>query len=280
MKPIPDFTVNNYFRLADWAAISFLQAKERIKTLSQRLTNHHRKYSTILEMPAGKKIPNVLAVPAHLAAAIVEGIVLAPLFEFYFRGMIKNPTMLKVASFCPIVFIFGISLMIGKILSDFTWKQDDINPRKAHFNIWVLLKGLLFSLAYLLFLFKLTEIAQKQLGTQNNIALVIFCVGVAELFLGYFAVLGWELIYVHGVSAACKWRVNQGKRDLFRHSHQCDQNYTFYQRSLKHNAQFEGHQELIKVNGRIDLALAYCRAQPESPPLEIIMEESELTGKV
>jgi len=280
MKQVPDFTINNYFRLADLAAISFIQEKDRAKILDQRLKDHNRKYSSVLELPAGKKAPNVLAVPAHLTAAIVEGIVLAPLFEYYFRGMIVNPTMLKVASYCPIVIIFGISLMIGKIFSEFSWKQDVIDPRKAHFNIWVLLKGLLFSLAYLLFLYKLTEIAKTLLEEQKNIALVIFCVGVAELFLGYFAVFGWEIIYAHWVSRAVRKSYKRCTSAIYRHSHECDQNYNYYQHSLKYNAQFEGIQLPLRANTRIDLALAYCKSQDESPHFELTMEDFEVKSKV
>ncbi len=255
MNTVPIYTVNNYYRLSDLAAMSCLKWHHQLKTRQQKLSNHHAKYSKVLNQNAGEKFPFVVAVPAHLAVAILEGVILAPLFRHYLKGLILHTSLLEVLIYFPVLIFCGISLMIGKYFQEIQWEKDGIHPTKRHFTVFTIIKAISFTAAYLLFLNQLTTAAMDRLGENGSIAIIIFCMGAAELILGFFAVVGWEITYAH---LALYWslrRVKDCKNKIQQRAHECEQNYAFYTQALRINNHVEEMNQLPKMNSRIKWVL-------------------------
>lgn len=260
------FKLNNYFRLADLAAIRFKNAEKNYAELDERYLRLLNKYASVFDVQMVHNIPYLIFAPAHLATAIVEGCILAPLFYEITEGMITQPIVHQIVAYTPILMFWGLTLIVGQAYHGIRWTQDDFDPQKSHTNTPQVAKALIFTVGYLALLLLITEIARLQSGQNEGIALLILCLGMAEMILGYFAIPGWQIWYAY--LSRFRYRTGKGlcKKALHQHSHRCDQYFTYYQQALRQYVQETGIQEPLKTNQRIQDALDYCQNKNDHTP--------------
>jgi hypothetical protein len=260
------YKLNNYFRLADLAAIQFKNAEKNYAELEERYRRLLNKYANVFNAQIVHNIPLLFVVLGHLAAAIVEGSILAPLVYEMTEGMISNPYVHLFIAYAPILMFLAFTIAIGRIYHRLRWIQDDFNPQKSHFNTFQYLTALAFTIIYLVILLGITETALSQPGQNDGLAALILGLGTIEMILGYFAVSGWQVSYAY--FARFRYRTGKGmcKQAMDRHSHQCDLHFTYYQQALRQYVQETGIQEPFKTNQRIQDALNYCQTKNDHTP--------------
>ena len=138
------------------------------------------------------------------------------------------------------------------------------------------IKAWFFTLVYLAFLFILTQLTLMRPGNNEDLALIMMCFGAAELILGYFAIPGWQILIAYW--AQFRYRTGKGlcMTTLNRHSHTCDQYYTYYLQALEQYKHETGVQLTAKINRRIQDAIDYRgfdEILTENQPLFKALEE-------
>ncbi|MBU6343631.1 MAG: hypothetical protein KGS48_19190 [Bacteroidetes bacterium] len=269
--------INEYFRQADLAAIRFKRAERSHMELSMRNDLLFQKYGHVFKALIVNNLPFLLIIPAHIVAGIFEGMVLAPVFLEITFDLIPEGWPQQVASYFPIVMFWGITLIIGNVYHRIQSHQDPFDPIKRHFNTPQLLKALVVSLAYVSFLFILAALTLLKPGDNDGLALTMLCLGTAELFLGYFAITGWQILIAY--YAQIRNRTGKGlcASAMNRHSHECDQQFSYYLQAITQYKLDTGVEINPKTNRRIQDALKYCESDefnpPSNPPLMSLEEE-------
>jgi hypothetical protein len=269
--------LNEYYRMADLAAIRFSRVFQNLLELIIRNERLFQKYAHVFEAKIAQNLPSLFMIPAHLATAIIEGIVVGPVFKELTQGMVPPGTAQQVVSYLPILIFGGFSLGIGNVYHSVHSYEDPFDPQKRHTNTPQLIKAWFFTLAYVTLLFILTQLTHMQPGNNEGLALLMMCLGTAELVLGYFAIPGWQILIAYW--AQFRYRTGKGlcMTALNRHSHACDQYYTYYLQALEQYKHETGVPLTAKINRRIQEAIDYCSSDdiptPNQPPFKALEEE-------
>jgi|GEM_PF-1553594 len=252
---------NDYYRLADAEAIRFLEAKSRLDQLRHELDTLKTKYQDVFDHSVKTNLPKILAVPAHLTAATVEGFVLAPLFNTIFTDTITNPSLLAVVSYLPICIFAGITLSAGHAFQKVYWKADEINPLKNHTNTGALNTALFISTFYMCCIGGLTYISNDMLGSNHLYSYVILLIGLAEIILGYWAIEGWECLYAYYASNSIEGQMQDEIKKIHQSAHKCEQQYTYFTQYWNIYCLNIGINEPPRINQRIQQTLDFCQVK-------------------
>jgi hypothetical protein len=202
------------------------------------------------------KIPAVLVIPGHIAAGIVEGVTLAPLFSAMMSGLILRNDMLELASYMPVLIFLGYTMMVGWSFHHVNFKKDPLVPNAYHVNWPEFVKGLLLAAIYVCSLYQMTESARFLLGEKGKSADVIFIIGCFELFLGYFAISGWQIVYAYTRKAWYDYRISAKQSSLLHHTSSCERQYTYYEQTIGYINVTEGTRHKVQINSSIETVLA------------------------
>ncbi len=252
-------SINHYFQQADATATRFVSQFGNLPRLQDALLNHREKYLPVFSRRAWANIPLLMAIPAHLAVGLIEGLILAPLFKSLFRGLIIDETLLMVASYLPVLIFWGITLAIGYCAHHIGLKKHQLEPGRYAYDFWSITATPILTVGYLYILHQLMQAGQSRAPGQENLIALILWIGVAELILGLFAAKGWEVAYAYSKLNLLQWRL---KRSLWRQdwlAHRCAQYYHFYQQSLQQYNQYNRFHLEERINHRIGQTLDFKR---------------------
>lgn len=256
MEPITLHTVNKYWKQASDQAVSFLQYREllpRRETTFQHLLD---KYQMVFSLQASWKLSLVLMVVAHMSVGIIEGVMVKQLFQELIRGVAPDGWPLTLASLLIITVFWGWSLGIGHSFHKAQIRKHEVEPRISY-NFMSLVTGIFLALAYMFFLYQLIDTGNKMFPGQEKNLTLLFTFGLAEVFLSYFAVLGWEILYVHFNKWRMERRIRRCKWSIHFHAKNCERHYRYYLQVLHYYNQQKEEPLIERISPQIREAIQY-----------------------
>lgn len=251
---------NAYFQRADKQAIRFLKYHETRQQAKATLIKHEKKYASAINKPVAEKLPALLAIPGHLAAATVEASILAPFFGGLMSGWGFSDETLQIISYFPILVFCGYTLMVGNFWHQAKLVKSTVVPNTLHGDWLELVMGLILGGAYVWALYWTTLAAADMLSSKPHTTSIILSMGIAELLLGYFTIPGWQVAYAYGKKYWFQYSLQQSHKRMFLKAAACAQSYHYYEMMIRYlNIENEGLYE-FKSNGRIKAVLAYNQA--------------------
>jgi|APTNR8051073442_1049403.scaffolds.fasta_scaffold00707_4 hypothetical protein len=232
MNRTPIAEVNAYQEKASDAARCFLD-EERLclKRYEQKL-KHYNKYFDLFEQKARHKLGLILTPIAHLAAIIWEGIIIQPLCYEWLEGVV-SPALQLPASLLPACMLYGMSLCIGHQLHQVSIEKHEIQPGRFHFHqLGALAIAAILAVGYVGFLYLLVKLANDLLGENLLINQLIVYLGFFELALGFFAILGWEVIIAYLKQSLLKVQCRWSEKRLLTLKKRCNENHHYFLQGL------------------------------------------------
>ena len=251
---------NWHYLEADKHAIHFLQNRYSIEQIKPKIEKHVLKYERVIWESALYKLPAILAIPGHLAAGIVEGATLAPLFSKMMSGLIGE-NILHVVAYLPILMFLGATMMVGWSFHNVNLRKDAVMPDRLHANWLELGKGIFLGGAYLFALLQLTSAAGNLLMGQSKSAEVILLIGAMELLLGYFTISGWQVLYVYGKKYWYEYRLAEAEKAMLHHAGRCEQQYEYYVQIIRYVNISNEIRHNIQINNRIEAVMIFSKAK-------------------
>jgi len=188
---------NFYLEIADKQASKASMYHHRLKEIRGRHKLLVEKYRMWNDQPARYKIVYVLASLAHVCLAILAGINLTDIFYASHNGIADDIGLLQIVkALLPIIGILGLSLIIGMLLWCIRPNWDTIVPASVRVHRGYLIGSAIGLVIYFSLLYHVVTIG-IDLAPENreNVVELIFFFGLLELFTGFFAMHGWEVIF-------------------------------------------------------------------------------------
>jgi len=220
--------VNAYLEKARDADRYFSGEEKLCLNRYQDKLKHYDKYLELFEKKIRHKLGLVLTPIAHFAAVIWEGIVIQPLCYEWLEGVV-SPVYQFPASILPAFMLYGLSLCIGHQFHQIGIERHEIQPGRFQFQRrGALITGLILSIGYVGFLYLLVKFANELPGGGAAINQLIVGLGLIELVLGYFAILGWEVIIAHMKQSVLTMLCRRSERRLQILDKRRSDNYAYY----------------------------------------------------
>lgn len=220
--------INGHLQRALLSANRFAREEEAQIGRYERLQAHRRKYFDCLDKRFYLKLGLLLAPMLHLLAVLQEGLVIQPISLELVEGVVSQASEFW-ASLIMVALLFACSLLVGHLIHDAQLGKDDIVPgRYRTQKPFSLVAAAVLIVLYFWMLYKLTALARAWLGGEHAYTSFVFLFGFLELFLGYFAILGWEVIFVHLKAAWLSSHFQRGQKRMFRYAKQCSHAYRYY----------------------------------------------------
>lgn len=220
--------INAYLERARDADRYFSGEEQLCLNRHDEKNKHYNKYLELFEQRIRHKLGLVLTPIAHLAAIIWEGIVIQPLCYELLEGVVL-PAFQLSASLLPACMLYGMSLSIGHQLHQVGIKRHELQPGRFYFQrAGALVIALILAIGYVGFLYLLVKFAKEHPAGNQAINQLIVYLGLIELALGYFAIMGWEIIMVHINRSVLKMLCRRSEKRLQILAKRRRDNYTYY----------------------------------------------------
>lgn len=249
--------INGYQFAAHRAALSFFRWKRRYAAARHRQNRVAIKYRHLFKLPARESLALILLIGAHLAAAVTEGLLLAPVFEAMFVDLVHG-FALKMASYLPVAVFWGMTFNIGRLFHKLRPLPHPIEPGNWSFDRPALVGGLTWAVFYLLFLQQIVQAAQVFAPNSRELADLILYTGVVEMGLGYCAVAGLEI----GAARFVRWFSGLQAAFCFQKmedsAQTCARQRLFYLQMIAEFARSENIEFVPEDNAQVDAAILFA----------------------
>ncbi|KGE85693.1 MAG: hypothetical protein NXI26_10780 [bacterium] len=222
---------NKFIKVADSYAIRVVRLQQKLGRWNTRQEELKKKYTKLLEESSGKKAASLLAIPAHLAAAIMAGVNISPILYSAHSLQIENLELRALLqSVLPIVMIFFVSayiwILIGR--ANLYWSQEEPGHRVLE-NKRFILAGIAGIVIYLAFLSHIIKMGLDQSGAEYAPAVhLIWWLSFIELFIGIAVHTGWTLAAYYIRMGYLGRKIRRAERKILVSRQNCERYYHYH----------------------------------------------------
>ncbi len=226
---------NEYMQVADTSAIDVLRRRDKAVDLKNRAKRLREKYRAISAMPSGHQMVYMVATVAHLSAAILAGLNIAPILFGLEVELDATATWSDFGQILlPISMIFFLTLGIGLLISKIQFERDEIAPKSFVYQHLYLWTSLIVVVIYFALVYHIVNLGIEQAGSAEKARVsFILTLSLAEIVIAVFAHKGWTILSFRYRTWRYRVKLRRNKKKMLFAQQKCDRYYQYYLQAAK-----------------------------------------------
>lgn len=226
---------NEYIQIADTSAIEVLRRKDQAADIKARAKRLQEKYAALSALPSGHQFVYMAATVAHLCAAILAGLNIAPILFGMEVELGAGASWSDYGqTILPISMVFFLSLGIGLLISRIQLERDEIAPKSFVYKHLYLWSSLIVIVIYFALVYHIVKLGIDQAGTDASARVsFILTLSLAEIVIAVFAHKGWSILSLRYRQWRYRRQIRRNKKRMLFAQQKCDRYYQYYLQAAK-----------------------------------------------